>query len=130
MRYWKLIVVGVVVIVLVLGAAAALALTNSLGETAAGDVRPGPATDPAATVSMQDDRFEPTSISVPAGTQVEIELRNDGQANHNFTSQDLNVSTGPMKAGDVTTVKLTVPEGATQFVCTWHPGMVIDVVGT
>jgi plastocyanin len=130
MRNWKLIVGVVVVVLLLVGGAAAFALTNTLGEAAAGDVRPGPADDPAAQVVMVDDRFEPTSINVPAGTTIEIELTNSGDASHNFTSEALNVSTGPMQAGDVTTVSLTVPVGATQFVCTWHPGMVIDVVGS
>jgi hypothetical protein len=27
-------------------------------------------------------------------------------------------------------VIVLVPKGTTQFVCTWHPGMVIDVVGS
>jgi plastocyanin len=78
---------------------------------------------------MHDNSFEPKSVSVTAGTSVEIELRNAGQTNHNFTSQALGVSTGPMEPGAVTTISLTVPEGTTQFVCTWHPGMVVDVVG-
>ncbi|HEY7131107.1 MAG TPA: cupredoxin domain-containing protein [Candidatus Limnocylindrales bacterium] len=129
MRHWKLIVGGVVVVVLVLGAAAALALSNTLGEAAAGDVSSGPATGDAQHLTMKDNAFEPTSIEVAAGTPVQIELRNDGQANHNFTSEALHVSTGPMKTGDVKTVTITVPKGTTQFICTWHQGMVVDVVG-
>jgi plastocyanin len=130
MRHWKLIVGGIVVLVLVLGAAAAFAATNSLGESAKGDVRPGPGAPTAMRVAMRDNAFDPTSIEVTAGSPVEIELHDEGQANHNFTSQDLDVSSGPVKAGEVTTVTLTVPLGTTHFVCTWHPGMAIDVVGT
>jgi hypothetical protein len=33
-----------------------------------------------------------------------------------------------MQAGDVTTVTVELAAGTTRFVCTWHPGMVIDVV--
>lgn len=52
-----------------------------------------------------------------------------GQSNHNFTNTDLNVSTDPVKPGDVVTVAATVPIGTTRFVCTWHPGMVMEVIG-
>jgi plastocyanin len=78
-----------------------------------------------------DNVFEPTTASVAAGTPVEIEIQNSGPASHNFTSEALNVSTGPMQAGDEKTVSVTVPSGRTQFICTWHQGMVIaSDVGT
>ena len=78
---------------------------------------------------MTDNAFEPSTVDVAAGTPVEIELRNNGQANHNFTSDALHVSTGPMRPGSIETMTVTVPKGTTRFVCTWHPGMVIDVDG-
>jgi plastocyanin len=130
MRHWKLIVGAVVVVVLLAGAAAALALTNTLGEAAAGDVSSGPATGEAQHLVMRDNAFEPTSITVASGSPVQIELRNDGQANHNFTSEALHVSTGPMKTGDVKTVTVSIPKGTTQFICTWHQGMTVDLVGS
>ena len=130
MRHWKLIVGAVVVVLLVVGGASVFALSGGLGATAAGDVTDGPAASAAAKVAMKDNTFEPASVTVPAGTPVQIELSNPGQANHNFTSEALHVSTGPMKTGDVKTVSVTVPKGTTQFVCTWHQGMVIDVVGS
>ena len=130
MGHWKLIVGGIVAIVLVVGVAASLTLTGSLGETAAGDVRQGPADHPAARVDVQDNQFAPTTVSVAAGSPVQIELRNDGKVSHNFTSEALHVSTGPMQPGDVTTVSVSVPKGTTEFLCTWHQGMVISVVGT
>jgi plastocyanin len=129
MRHWKLITGVVVVFVLVVGAAAAaFALSNSLGETAAGDIQPGPAASPAVHIVLRDNAFEPTSVDVAAGSPVEIELQNAGAVNHNFTSNALDVSTGPMKPGDVTTATVTLPHGTYQFVCTWHQGMTIDVV--
>jgi hypothetical protein len=71
----------------------------------------------------------PASVQVDAGVPATFWLHNAGQSNHNFTSTDLNVSTGPVKPGDVVTVTANVPVGPTQFVYTWHPGMVIEVVG-
>jgi plastocyanin len=97
-----------------------------LGETAAGDVKSGP---PAAGVEavelvMHDSTFDPPNLTVPADTPVTLKVINDGQENHNFTIESLNVSSGPMKTGDVMTVTFTAPAGTTEFVCTWHDGMV------
>jgi plastocyanin len=129
MRRWKLIVGAVVLVVVIAGAAAVAVLGSGLGETAAGDVRPGPASQGAAQVVMTDNAFQPTTVDVPAGTPVQIELRNNGQANHNFTNDALHASTGPLRAGEIATMTVTLPKGTTRFVCTWHTGMVIDVNG-
>ena len=130
MRRWMVVAgVAALVLVVVIGAGAAAIYGNALGEKAAGDVRPGPGGQGATQIVMQDDTFQSGSVQVDAGVPATFELRNAGRSNHNFTSNDLNVSTGPMKPGDVATVTATVPLGATQFVCTWHPGMVIEVIG-
>lgn len=100
------------------------------GEQAAGDVHKGAAGAGAVRVVMQDDRFQPADLRVPAGSPVTLEVRNDGQKNHNLTIAGLDVSTGPMRHGDVTTVRFTAPKGTTQFRCTWHPGMVGQIVTT
>ena len=102
-----------------------------LGESAAGDVQSGP---PAAGVdaiqlAMDDEVFNPDVLQVPADTPVTLEITNEGSENHNFTIESLNVSTGPMEPGDVKTATFTPEAGTTEFVCTWHPGMVIDVTG-
>jgi plastocyanin len=128
-RTW-IAIAGAIVLVLVVGVGAAvLVLGGGLGETAAGDVRDGPGGSDATRVAMVDNAFQPPAITVTSGAPVEIELSNTGQVNHNFTSEALKVSTGPMQPGDVKTVTVTLPAGSTQFVCTWHPGMVIDVTG-
>lgn len=130
MRRWLVIAgVAALVLVVIIGAGAVIVLGNALGEKAAGDVRPGAGGQGATQIVMQDDTFQPASVQVDAGVPATFELRNAGQSNHNFTSTDLNVSTGPMKPGEIVTVTATVPAGTTQFVCTWHPGMVIEVIG-
>jgi plastocyanin len=97
-----------------------------LGESAGGNVQDGeaPPDSNAVEVIMRDSLFEPEVIEVPAGTPVTVEIRNDGAENHNFTIQSLNTSTGPMEGGDVKTVTFTPEAGTTEFVCTWHEGMV------
>jgi plastocyanin len=129
MRRWK-VLIGVAALVLIVGAGAVVALSNALGEKAAGDVRQGPGGPGATQIVMYDDTFQPGSVQVDAGVPATFEVRNAGQSSHNFTSTDLNVSTGAMESGDIVTVTVTVPKGTTQFVCTWHPGMVMEVIGT
>ena len=99
MRHWKLIVGALAVLVVIGGVAAVAVLGSGLGESAAGDVRDGPAAPGAAQVAMTDNAFEPTTVNVAAGAPVEIELRNDGQASHDFTSDALHVISGPMQPG-------------------------------
>lgn len=131
MRRWMVVAgVAALALVLVVGAVAVVVYGNALGENAAGDVRPGPGGQGATQIVMNDDTFQPGSVQVDAGVPTTFELRNAGQSNHNFTSTDLNASTGPMEPGDIVTVTATVPMGTRQFVCTWHPGTVIQVTGT
>jgi len=130
MKRWILVGGAIVVALVVVAGIALVVLGSAPGEAAAGDVREGPG-DPGATViAMKDNSFDPVSVSVPSGTPVQFQLTNDGQVNHNFTSDSLHVSTGPVKPGEVKTLTVAVPAGATQFLCTWHPGMVIAVTGS
>ena len=99
------------------------------GETASGEVRSGPAAAGGVRLVMEDDRFQPEVLEVPAGSPVTVEVRNDGNKNHNFTIDSLGVSTGPMHHGEVKTVRFTAPKGTTEFICTWHKGMVGRIVG-
>ncbi len=115
---------------LIIGAMPLVAVAcGGLGETAGGDVHPGTAEPGATAIVMRDDTFEPASVDVPQGA-VQFELRNEGANNHNFTNEALKVSTGPVKPGEVVTVNVTIPAGANQFLCTWHPGMAISVTGS
>jgi plastocyanin len=100
------------------------------GETASGDVRPGPARQDAMRVIMKDEVFGPNVLKVSAGSPVTIEVRNFGEESHNLTIDDLDTSTGPMQTGDVMTVTFTAPRGMTEFRCTWHPDMVGRIVAT
>jgi plastocyanin len=122
-RWKKLLAVGAT-----LGLAALLG--GCAGETASGDVRPGPAGQGAMRVIMKDEVFEPNALKVPAGSPVTIEVRNFGEEKHNLTIDDLDTSTGPMQTGDVMTVTFTAPRGMTEFRCTWHPDMVGRIVAT
>jgi plastocyanin len=120
--------------ILAVGAAFALAvslavsLAGCAGETSQGDVRSGPAGSGAVRLVMVDELFRPDTLHLSAGTRVTVEVRNDGEENHNFTIDDLDTSTGAMQPGDVATVRFTPPKGTTEFRCTFHPDMVGRIV--
>jgi plastocyanin len=115
---------------LLVGGLAALLTSCGLGETSAGDVQSGPAGPDAVRVVMEDNVFEPEVLEVPANSQVTIEVRNEGQENHNLTIEELETSTGPMETGDVMTVRFNAPSGTTDFLCTWHSEMVGRIEAT
>jgi nitrite reductase (NO-forming) len=117
-----------VTIVIVL--AGTLAACGGGGPETSGDVHQGPGGPDAVKVTMEDVRFGPDSLELPAGSTVEIELTNDGDQAHNFTIEDLDVSSGTVDPGEVVTVTFSVPDGTTTFVCTFHPGMDGEIVAT
>jgi plastocyanin len=79
---------------------------------------------------MHDDEFAPTRLELPAGEQVTVEVTNDGSNQHNFTIDSLDLSTGTMSGGDVNTATFTVPDGTTEFRCTFHKDMTGTIVAT
>jgi plastocyanin len=106
-----------------------LGLLTACGAQRSGDVASGPGGPDAIAVSAVDTAFEPARIELKAGDEVEIEVTNQGGTTHDFTIESLDLSTGPLGPGDVTTARLTVPEGATAFRCTIHGGMDGTIVG-
>jgi plastocyanin len=95
-----------------------------------GDVHAG-ATDPdAVRVALHDDEFAPATLKLPAGEKVTVEITNEGSNAHNFTIDRLDLSTGTMTSSQVMTATFTVPDGTTEFHCTFHPGMTGTIVAT
>jgi plastocyanin len=73
-------------------------------------------------VEADDFYFKPTFIKVSEGQKLTIELKNEGQAKHTFTSTALNVDT-ELAAGATASVEVTVPDGeAFLFFCRFHQG--------
>lgn len=110
---------------------AALAAAGcSGGAEASGDVADGPGSADAVGLVAVDSEFEPITLELPAGERVEVEVTNEGAATHDFTIDELQLSTGPIGGGAVATASFVVPDGETAFVCSLHAGMDGTIVGT
>lgn len=120
MRLWSRTSLVVVTVALV-------ALTGCAQERS-GDVHEGPAGSDAVEIVQHDDAFEPGTLHLEAGTEVDVEVRNEGGDDHNFTIDALNLSTGTIEPRQVMTATFTVPSGTTEYHCTFHPGMHGEIV--
>ncbi len=103
---------------------AALIIASCGGPTAAsGDIRPGAAEGEAVEVVALDNEFEPSNLELEAGTEVTIEVGNQGQVPHNLVIDEIDLSTGTLDPGDVATATFLVPDSPVTFYCSFHPGM-------
>jgi plastocyanin len=75
-----------------------------------------------ATVNLvaKDFMFEPTAITATAGKPVTVTIKNEGQAEHNFTITSLKVDKD-IEKGESQTVSFTPTQsGSIQFFCEYH----------
>ena len=80
----------------------------------------------AATIEIEADDyyFGPTFVKVKPGEKVTIELENEGNASHTFTSDSLGVDE-QVAAGKKAKFTVTVPSDGTafEFHCSFHEDM-------
>jgi plastocyanin len=95
-----------------------------------GEVHQGAGGADAVKVVMHDDEFAPDILRVEGGTDVQVEVHNEGSQGHNFTIDALDLSTGTIEPGSVVTAAFAVPNGTTAYHCTFHPGMTGEIVAT
>jgi plastocyanin len=88
-----------------------------------GNVTSGPAPGDAVEIEAGDNFFEPEQVEVTAGEEVTVEITNTGDAAHDWTADELELSTGVIPAGEVFHATFTAPDGDVEFVCTLHRGM-------
>ena len=88
------------------------------------EVTLGSAGGPASKLQAGDNVFSPEELEVGEGETVSVEVTNKGRIPHDFTIQELDLSTGVLQPGDVATATFTVPSGGDiRFECTLHRGM-------
>jgi plastocyanin len=104
-------------------------LAACVGADPSGNVGPGSAAPDAEVVVMRDDEFDPGTLELEAGETVTVEVRNDGGSWHDFTLEEVGLSTGVVRPGEVMTPTFRVPDGATEYRCTIHADMTGEIVG-
>jgi nitrosocyanin len=80
-------------------------------------------------LTTKDFAFDPTTLSAKAGEAVTVTIKNDGQAEHNFSIESLKVSKD-IEKGESQTVTFTPAQaGDVQFFCEYHKATK-NMVGT
>src|SRR3954470_12224818 len=75
-------------------------------------------------VEMYDDYFKPKTITGKPGSTVKIELKNEGQNEHNFKIDSQKQADADVKPGTKATVSVVIPKsGTVQFYCEYHKGL-------
>ena len=73
-------------------------------------------------LELDDNYFAPTFARGTPGEEVTVELVNEGNVTHTFTSDSLGVDE-ELSGGDSSSVTITLPEeGAVEFHCRFHEG--------
>lgn len=88
-----------------------------------------------ATVNLvaKDFAFSPTTITATAGKPVTVTIKNEGQAEHNFSIESLKVNKDIEKGESQTVTFTPTQSGSLQFFCEYHKdshGMVGTVTVT
>jgi plastocyanin len=99
---------------LTLGVALALGACGGGGDTT-GDT--GDGATGASSVSMVDNAFEPSSLSVSSGG--EVELTNDGESPHTFTVEG-NTIDEEVEPGASSSVTIDLDPGTYDVICRFH----------
>ncbi|MGN6032866.1 MAG: cupredoxin domain-containing protein, partial [Thermomicrobiales bacterium] len=87
------------------------------GETAGGGGGGGPE-QTKIDVSTVDLKFEPSSFSIPADTDVTVTVTNHGALQHDFHIEQLDLTTKLLNAGESDTLTFKASAGTLDFWCT------------
>jgi plastocyanin len=72
-------------------------------------------------LTAQDFAFDPSTIEVDSGAEVELTFNNEDDVEHSFTAEDLDAEV-EAEGGESATTTFTAPEsGTVEFFCKYHP---------
>jgi len=83
-----------------------------------------------AAVEMVDIAFDPTAFTIPAGTDIMIDLTNAGAAKHSFNIDQLNVHSATLPGGSSGQVLVNAPPGSYEYYCSIPGHREAGMVGT
>jgi len=97
-----------------------------------------PAASPAASpvaantvaIATMDIRFEPNAITIPANTDVTIEVTNQGVMPHDLIVPGLGVNSGRLGSGQTVSITVNAAPGAYPFHCSVPGHMQAGMRGT
>jgi plastocyanin len=83
----------------------------------------------AASVELEADNFyfKPTAITLTAGKQATIVVKNEGSTEHNLTVEGLGVSKD-IQSGKSEKVPVTAAAGTYPFHCQYHPSQMMGTI--
>ncbi|MGB3331059.1 MAG: ScyD/ScyE family protein [Thermomicrobiales bacterium] len=102
-------------------AASTEAATPAVTEEATPAASPVASLPTTVAVTMIDIKFDPTELTIPADTDVIVNLTNTGALPHDFTIDELHVSSGIVPSGGKATIKINAPAGKYTYYCS-QPG--------
>jgi plastocyanin len=82
------------------------------------------------TVEMIDIAFNPKELTIPANTDVTINLVNKGVTVHNFNIDELNVHSGDYNPGQTGSVTINAAPGTYEYYCSIPGHREAGMVGT
>lgn len=82
------------------------------------------------TVDMIDINYVQKELTIPADTEVTINLPNQGAALHNFVIDALNVKSEDVPGGGQTSVTFSAPAGEYQYYCSQPGHKEAGMIGT
>jgi uncharacterized cupredoxin-like copper-binding protein len=82
------------------------------------------------TIELHDFAFSPSTITIPANTEVTLRLVNRGFAVHDFTIADLSISSPTIRPGRSATVVVTAAPGTYRIACAVPGHLAHGMVGT
>jgi plastocyanin len=83
----------------------------------------------ALTVVTKDFQFEPATLTAKVGKQVTVTVKNEGQAEHNFSITSLNVNKDVEKGQSAVVSFTPTQAGKIEFFCEYHKASK-NMVGT
>ena len=110
------------------GTPSASPMASPVGSPVASPVAGQAATE--ITVEMVDIAFNPTELTIPANTDVTVNLPNNGVLPHNFNIDAANVHSGDVPGGESITLTLNLPAGTYEYYCSVPGHAASGMVGT
>jgi hypothetical protein len=77
--------------------------------------------DDEYVLTIQNNRFEPTELTIPANTKVQITVKNMDQTAEEFESSDLNREKVVVGGGQIKVFVGPLPAGTYEFFGDFHP---------